>query len=197
MTSAAPAAVRTGRGLQLARSQRRGDYSETGRERQRATHGVAVACPLRCAAALYNPPIMATIEIEKLSKSYVVYQKQEGLGASLRGLFRREYREVQAVREIDLTVEQGEFVAFLGPNGAGKTTTLKLLSGVITPVGRRGARDGARPLETRKRLSPPLRPGDGTEEPAVVGPARPGVVSAAPADLSHRSRRRSSRRSTN
>jgi ABC-2 type transport system ATP-binding protein len=76
---------------------------------------------------------MATIEIEKLSKSYAVYQKQEGLRASLRGLFRREYRQVQAVREIDLTVEQGEFVAFLGPNGAGKTTTLKLLSGVISP----------------------------------------------------------------
>ena len=53
----------------------------------------------------------------------MVYQKREGLGASLRGLFRREYREVQAVREIDLKVEQGEFVAFLGPNGAGKTTT--------------------------------------------------------------------------
>jgi ABC-2 type transport system ATP-binding protein len=77
---------------------------------------------------------MATIEIEGLSKSYRVYQKQEGLGASLKGLFRRQYREVKAVRAIDLTVEQGEFVAFLGPNGAGKTTTLKLLSGVINPT---------------------------------------------------------------
>ncbi|MDG1875137.1 MAG: ATP-binding cassette domain-containing protein, partial [Mariniblastus sp.] len=43
------------------------------------------------------------------------------------------YREVHAVRDIDLSVEEGEFVAFLGPNGAGKTTTLKLLSGVINP----------------------------------------------------------------
>jgi len=77
---------------------------------------------------------MAVIEIERLSKSYRVYQKQEGLGAALRGLFRREYREVQAVREVSLQVEQGEFVAFLGPNGAGKTTTLKLLSGVIYPT---------------------------------------------------------------
>jgi ABC-2 type transport system ATP-binding protein len=40
---------------------------------------------------------------------------------------------VEAVRGIDLSVDQGEFVAFLGPNGAGKTTTLKLLSGVISP----------------------------------------------------------------
>ncbi len=77
---------------------------------------------------------MAIIEIRKLSKSYRVYQKQEGLLASVRSLFHREYRDVRAVREIDLTVEQGELVAFLGPNGAGKTTTLKLLSGVISPT---------------------------------------------------------------
>src|SRR6185295_2715074 len=79
--------------------------------------------------------LMSVIEIEQLSKSYRVYQKQEGLLAAMRGLFRREYREVQAVREVSLQVEQGEFVAFLGPNGAGKTTTLKLLSGVIYPSG--------------------------------------------------------------
>jgi ABC-2 type transport system ATP-binding protein len=77
---------------------------------------------------------MPIIEIEGLSKSYRVYQKKEGLMASLRGLVRREYREIEAVRGIDLTVETGEFVAFLGPNGAGKTTTLKLLSGVINPT---------------------------------------------------------------
>ena len=77
---------------------------------------------------------MAIIEIEGLAKSYRVYQKKEGLAASLKGLFRRRYREVKAVRGIDLQVEAGEFVAFLGPNGAGKTTTLKLLSGVINPT---------------------------------------------------------------
>jgi ABC-2 type transport system ATP-binding protein len=78
---------------------------------------------------------MPVIEIQGLSKSYRVYQKREGLLASVRGLLRRQYRFIEAVRSIDLTVEQGEFVAFLGPNGAGKTTTLKLLSGVITPSG--------------------------------------------------------------
>ena len=77
---------------------------------------------------------MAIIELRKLAKSYRVYQKREGLLASVRGLFHRQYREVHAVRGIDLDVEQGEFVAFLGPNGAGKTTTLKLLSGVISPT---------------------------------------------------------------
>jgi ABC-2 type transport system ATP-binding protein len=78
--------------------------------------------------------LMALIEIEKLSKHYQVYQKKEGLMASVRGLFHREYRQVVALDAIDLQVEKGEFVAFLGPNGAGKTTTLKLLSGVIHPT---------------------------------------------------------------
>lgn len=78
---------------------------------------------------------MNAIQIRGLQKSYRVYQKKEGLWASLAGLFQREYRDVHAVRGIDLDVPQGEFVAFLGPNGAGKTTTLKLLSGVISPTG--------------------------------------------------------------
>jgi ABC-2 type transport system ATP-binding protein len=77
---------------------------------------------------------MPIIEIRQLVKTYRVFQKQEGLSAALRGLFRRQYRDVYAVRGIDLDVEQGEFVAFLGPNGAGKTTTLKVLSGVINPT---------------------------------------------------------------
>jgi ABC-2 type transport system ATP-binding protein len=77
---------------------------------------------------------MSAIEIRHLKKSYRVYQKKEGLWASVTGLMHREYKEVEAVRGIDLDVQQGEFVAFLGPNGAGKTTTLKLLSGVINPT---------------------------------------------------------------
>lgn len=77
---------------------------------------------------------MSTIEIRGLTKTYRVYQKQEGLRDAVLGLFRRQYRVVEAVRGIDLDVERGELVAFLGPNGAGKTTTLKLLSGVITPT---------------------------------------------------------------
>lgn len=77
---------------------------------------------------------MSIIQIDQLTKSYRVYQKKEGLLESVRGLFHRDYKTVEAVRGITLRVEPGEFVAFLGPNGAGKTTTLKLLSGVIYPT---------------------------------------------------------------
>jgi len=77
---------------------------------------------------------MAIIEIQNLVKSYRIYQKKEGLREAVRGLWHRDYKTVDAVRNISLQVESGEFVAFLGPNGAGKTTTLKLLSGVIYPT---------------------------------------------------------------
>jgi len=77
---------------------------------------------------------MSIIQIDQLAKSYRVYQKKEGLREALRGLWQRDYKEVDAVKKISLRVEPGEFVAFLGPNGAGKTTTLKLLSGVIYPT---------------------------------------------------------------
>ncbi len=77
------------------------------------------------------PPV---IEVERLSRQFRVYRKHEGLVASLRSLFHREYTLVQAVREVSFRIEEGEMVGFLGPNGAGKTTTLKLLSGLIYPT---------------------------------------------------------------
>jgi ABC-2 type transport system ATP-binding protein len=77
---------------------------------------------------------MPIIEVAGLTKVYRVFQKQAGLLGAVRGLFRREYKEVRAVDRIDFAIEPGEMVAFLGPNGAGKTTTLKMLSGLIFPT---------------------------------------------------------------
>lgn len=77
---------------------------------------------------------MPIIEAAGLSKTYRVYQKREGLLGAVRGLFRRQYREVHAVDGVNFTIEPGEIVGFLGPNGAGKTTTLKMLSGLIYPT---------------------------------------------------------------
>ena len=76
---------------------------------------------------------MPIIEAEGLTKTYRVFQKKDGFAGALRGLVKREYKEVQAVGNVSFTIEPGEMVAFLGPNGAGKTTTLKMLSGLIYP----------------------------------------------------------------
>jgi ABC-2 type transport system ATP-binding protein len=76
---------------------------------------------------------MPIIEASGLSKTYRVFQKQDGFGGAIRGLIRRQYKQVHAVDGVDFQIEPGEMVAFLGPNGAGKTTTLKMLSGLIFP----------------------------------------------------------------
>lgn len=61
----------------------------------------------------------AAIEIQGLTKEYVdVWRKQR----------------VEAVKSLNLTVEEGEIFGFLGRNGAGKTTTIKMLLGLLFPT---------------------------------------------------------------
>ncbi len=47
----------------------------------------------------------------------------------------KRFDDVEAVRELSLTVGDGEFVVLLGPTGAGKTTTLRLAAGLEVPEG--------------------------------------------------------------
>jgi len=48
-------------------------------------------------------------------------------------LVSRSFGGVRAVRAVDLTVGQGEFVSIIGPNGAGKTTLFNLIGGQDVP----------------------------------------------------------------
>jgi len=77
---------------------------------------------------------MASVETHDLCKTYVSHKKQPGIIGGIKGLFTREVTEVHAVRNVNLSIEQGELVGFLGPNGAGKTTTLKMLTGILYPT---------------------------------------------------------------
>ena len=60
---------------------------------------------------------MPLVEIEHLSKVY-----------------RKGSQEVPVLRDLDLTVESGEFVALMGPSGSGKTTLLNLIAGIDRPT---------------------------------------------------------------
>ncbi len=46
----------------------------------------------------------------------------------------KSFGPVKAVRDVNLTIEPGEFVTLLGPSGSGKTTTLNVISGFDKPT---------------------------------------------------------------
>lgn len=51
----------------------------------------------------------------------------------------KSYKDVDALKSLDLQVAQNSIFGFLGPNGAGKTTTIKLLLGLCRPSGGSGS----------------------------------------------------------
>jgi putative ABC transport system ATP-binding protein len=59
----------------------------------------------------------ALIEIRNVSKSY-----------------HRDTLEIPVLRDISLTIPEGDFIAFMGPSGSGKTTLLNLIAGIDKPT---------------------------------------------------------------
>jgi len=84
-----------------------------------------------CSQCMADQPL---IVVNHLVKTYRVPQKSPGFSGALKSFFARRYRDVEAVKDISFTIQEGELVGFLGPNGAGKTTTLKMLSGLLHPT---------------------------------------------------------------
>jgi ABC-2 type transport system ATP-binding protein len=75
------------------------------------------------------------VHVSELTKIFKVPEREAGLRAAAKALFRRQTRAVCAVDAISFEIGAGEVVGFLGPNGAGKTTTLKMLAGLLYPTG--------------------------------------------------------------
>jgi ABC-2 type transport system ATP-binding protein len=68
---------------------------------------------------------------------------------------------IEAVRDIDLDVSEGEVFGFLGPNGAGKTTTVRMLCTLLPPTAGRATVAGidvvANPADVRRRIGVALQ----------------------------------------
>ena len=88
---------------------------------------------------------MEYITVEGLCKSFTVRKKRE------KGHLLREKTQIQALRDVSFSVEQGELVGYIGPNGAGKSTTVKILSGTLTPDGGSAQVGGLTPWLERKK----------------------------------------------
>jgi ABC-2 type transport system ATP-binding protein len=80
----------------------------------------------------------------------------KGLRKSFRSRDGKDKRTVEAVRGVDLVVNEGEIFGFLGPNGAGKTTTLRMLATLLEPDAGVATIAGAdlreEPGEVRRRI---------------------------------------------
>ncbi len=93
------------------------------------------------------------IKIKNLSKTFKVKIKGKGFKESIKGIFNPKYKEVKAVKNLNLSVEKGEIIAFIGPNGAGKSTTIKMLTGILCPSKGTVEVLGKDPFKDRKSLS--------------------------------------------
>ncbi len=83
----------------------------------------------------------------------------------------KEYGSARGIRDVSLTVNEGEVFGFLGPNGAGKTTTIRLLLGLLRPTGGSatiGGHDCWTDSTAAKRLIGYL-PGEFSFDPGLTG----------------------------
>ena len=75
------------------------------------------------------------IVADRVSRTFRVYPKAQ---RTIKDVFvsrgRTGAREVQALRDVSLSVEPGDAVGLVGRNGSGKTTLLRLVSGIIKPT---------------------------------------------------------------
>jgi daunorubicin resistance ABC transporter ATP-binding subunit len=67
---------------------------------------------------------------------------------------RKSFKEVEALRGLDLEVAEGEILGVLGPNGAGKTTTINILTTLMRPDSGEVRVDGIDVLREPARVRP-------------------------------------------
>ncbi|MFC4775596.1 ATP-binding cassette domain-containing protein [Paenibacillus sp. GCM10023252] len=93
------------------------------------------------------------IRVTQLHKQFRSPVPKEGAFKGLRGLFSREVRVKEAVRDVSFTIQPGEFVGYIGPNGAGKSTTIKMLAGILHPTSGEVSIGGLNPHRSRRQVA--------------------------------------------
>ncbi|AIQ13091.1 ABC transporter ATP-binding protein [Paenibacillus durus] len=95
---------------------------------------------------------MVAIDVQDLRKTFKVQKNRGGLKGAFVDLFKREYSEVTAVKDISFQIPEGEICGYIGENGAGKSTTIKMLTGILVPTSGRLTVGGYVPYEEREKF---------------------------------------------
>ena len=75
------------------------------------------------------------IRVENVDKIYKLYNRpSDRLRDAFSLLGKKRYKEKYALKQVDMTVYQGETVGIIGTNGSGKSTILKMITGVLNPT---------------------------------------------------------------
>lgn len=91
------------------------------------------------------------IELKNINKTFRVVKKTSGAKEAFKAMFHREYKEIEALKDLSLKVNEGEIVGYIGPNGAGKSTSIKVMSGILTPDSGECSIMGYTPWKDRRR----------------------------------------------
>lgn len=94
---------------------------------------------------------MSFIEVDNICKTFKVAKRNSGVKAALKNFFKRDYKYIDAIKNISFSIEKGEIVGYIGPNGAGKSTTIKILSGILRPDSGSAKINGLVPWKDRER----------------------------------------------
>ena len=90
------------------------------------------------------------IQFNNICKTFKIALKKKGRNNFL-NLFRREHKNIDALKNISFEIEEGDIVGYIGPNGAGKSTTIKIMSGILTPTSGECSIMGFTPWKNRRQ----------------------------------------------
>src|SRR6476661_4476967 len=95
---------------------------------------------------------MLAIDVDMLRKEFQVQQSRGGLKGAVQDLFKREYKQITAVKDISFQIPKGEICGYIGENGAGKSTTIKMLTGILVPTSGHIKVNGYVPFQEREKF---------------------------------------------